>query len=136
LCGELGTGREDRPLPDGLVFTDLVGLMVGAACAATPITFLPIGVPLGQRPEDLIDALLDGPLAGEVVVGQGGDDVGVAERLLPGCSLGRALLEGADLRLQALQGREIGSGFCWHRAILRPQRARGVARLAWIMHRE
>jgi hypothetical protein len=114
----------------------LVGLLVGPACTTTLFAFPLIVVRLGQRPEDLIDALLDGAFAGEVVVGQGGDDVGVAERLLPGCSLGRALLEGADLRLQALQGREIGSGFCWHRAILRPQRARGVARLAWIMHRE
>jgi hypothetical protein len=41
--------------------------------------------------------------------------------------LGRAVREGADLRLQALQGRETGSGLSCHGAILWHQRARGVA---------
>jgi hypothetical protein len=59
-----------------------VGLLVGPACTTTLFALPLIVVRLGQRPEDLIDALLDGAFAGEVVVGQGGDDVGVAERLL------------------------------------------------------
>ena len=45
------------------------------------------------------------------------------ECCLPGCPLGCALLEGTDLRLKALQGREFAS----HGAILGLGRAIGVA---------
>ena len=54
-------------MPDWLAFADLVGLMVGLACTTTLFAFPLIVVRFGQRPEDFIDALLDGAFAGEVV---------------------------------------------------------------------